>query len=156
MKTTLIKRQGTAEVALKGAMDESTPAELEPLLKKLAKTHVLFDASALASVNSLGFRAWLRFLKQLDSGSTFNFLRCPPCYVDFCNLLPSLSFAAKVTSVLVPYRCETCRAPAHFEVKVEHRVPEAAFEPLMCGECNGVLTAEAEPASYLEFLRATA
>lgn len=87
-----------AKVVLKGAIDEDS--DFSPILKTSGPVSINFKE--VQSINSLGIRSWVNFLKDL-SNREVHYEECPPIIVRQLNMVPSFLGKAKVLSVFVPY-----------------------------------------------------
>lgn len=147
------KSGSAATVKLSGALDETTETALAPLRPKLAKLDVTFDCGGIKQVNSVGFRGWLKFLKDLHTEATFSFAHCPAPFLEYASLLSQTAFANRIISVLVPYRCAACQKADTMPFDVDGWEPGEDFEERICPKCNGLMAAEAPADELLGFLK---
>lgn len=151
MKTTIAKRGDDAYVRIAGDLGDGESAPWRALRAKLPRGHITFDVSGIKALNSRAFRAWIAFLKDLDRSSSFELVQCGPAIAEYCNLLPETSFATRITSVLVPYRCGACREASDVEIHVAGQDPGKEFPISVCTACNGTIEATIPAATFLEF-----
>lgn len=71
------------------------------------RTEVVLDCAGITRMNSEGVARWVRFitvLSRYDLAVTYR--RCSPAVVTQLNQVPESLGAARVESVLAPYRCK--------------------------------------------------
>lgn len=103
LKFEQVMRGDAKVILLQGAIDED--AVLEPLGK--LGNPLTFNFKGVESINSLGVRAWVNFIKSLSGVEVF-YEECPPLVVRQMNMIPSFVGHAKVLSVYAPYICDQC------------------------------------------------
>src|SRR5688500_13043480 len=103
------KRGAILHVRLDGRLDEHAVPHLERLAAEATGTHVHFDLERIEFVSSIGFRGWINLLRAIETTSTFEFAKCSSAFVDYCDLLPTMSYANRITSFYVQYRCTGCK-----------------------------------------------
>jgi anti-anti-sigma regulatory factor len=154
MLTAYVKRSGkSTTVALRGAIDEAAAPPLLQILPKIVVVDVIFDCAEVGTINSLGFRHWLQFLRGLAERSTFRFLNCPPAYIDYAGMLQETAFAERIVSVLVPFRCKSCGEEESSAVDVDAVIADGV-DWAICPRCNGLMRSMIE-AAELTRLRST-
>ena len=141
-------KDGRKVVVLKGVIDEDTNFEG---IKKLGNP-LVFNFRHLAAINSCGIRTWVNFLKELGHVQ-IAYEECPPLVVRQMNMVPSFVGHATVTSVFVPYVCESCEKEKLVLVGSNDfaKVPETAGT---CASCeNGEMELDGHPQQYFAFAR---
>lgn len=141
-------------VDVSGALDENAEAALAQTEPKLQRAHVVFDLSGVQSVNSLGYRQWTKFLQRVSAQSTFDLANCPQAMLEYAALLPALSYAAMIRSVLVPYQCESCSRGSQVSYEVDAFEGDDDFPVAVCSSCAGVSRASLPFEESLGMLRA--
>lgn len=135
----------------KGVIDEDT--SFDALLAEQGELHL--NLAGITSINSLGIRAWVNFMKEISNRPVF-YEECPPVVVRQMNMIPSFLGSAKVLSVYAPFVCENCD-----EEKLV-LVPEMALaksdvelpEPFKCESCSeGEMELDGHPKQYFAFKR---
>lgn len=134
-------------IMLKGAVDEDT--NFEPI-KALGKDLVL-NFKEVTSINSLGIRGWVNFMKDM-SGANMAYEECPPVIVRQFNMVPSFLAHAKVLSVYVPYVCDSSGEEklVLYQSNQFGQVPET----IPCEECEeGEMEIDSHPKQYFAFFK---
>lgn len=152
MQIRIGKKDGNLNVTLAGNLGEDFGAHVAAAAAKLQGAHIVFDLGGIKSINSVGFRSWLAFLKTLEKASTFEFTNCPPDFVEYCSLLPMTSFAGCLTSIAVPFSCETCRDRQLPVFEVRDLATDQEFDMMICPRCHGTMRSEVDANHYLEFM----
>ena len=98
---------GRAIVVFDGRLNEHS--ELDPLADALrdAGPFIDFDLGGVISVNSVGTRTWILFLRRLD-GKRVHFQNCSPPFVNQMAMISGFSHNAVIDSFQVTYGCERC------------------------------------------------
>lgn len=156
MKITL-KPQGNALIAhCDGPLDEDSGAEWSRVAALFGKANspatLTLQLGTITSINSLGFRAYSRFLGQIASTAQIELAELTPEMIDYCNLLPALARAKRCVSLQVPYLCDSCNAKQKVVYSVRDVSPHKPFATKPCGGCGGTAKAEIAAGEYLEFL----
>lgn len=134
-------------VMLRGAIDEDT--DFTPIAK-LGDT-LTFNFRGIESINSLGVRAWVNFVKSI-ADRELSFEECPPIIVRQMNMIPSFVSSAKVTSVYVPYICDDCDTETL--VLVQQDSFGAVEESKTCEHCKkGEMEFDGTPEQYFAFTK---
>lgn len=102
-----VKQSGdTLHLAFEGAIDEDT--EFPSLNLTLAKK-VVIDLNGIRTINSVGIREWLAWIRPVAQVAEITVERCPKAMVLQFNMVDGfLPPKTKVTSFYVPYFCEKC------------------------------------------------
>jgi anti-anti-sigma regulatory factor len=140
-----IIRGDTKVVVFKGTIDEDT--DFTPITK--LGDSLTFNFKNVESINSLGVRAWVNFVKLLKD-KDICFEECPPIIVRQMNMIPSFTGNAKVLSVYVPYVCDNCDSEDLVLVKNDQfsNVSETA----RCENCKeGEMEFDGTPEQYFAF-----
>lgn len=135
----------TKVVMLTGVIDEDT--DFTPLSKMGESLTINFKG--VDSINSLGVRAWVNFLKSMGDKEII-FEECPPIIVRQMNMIPSFTRGATVQSVYVPYVCDSCDTESL--VLVESSEFSNVAETATCEHCNkGEMEFDGTPEQYFAF-----
>jgi hypothetical protein len=138
-----VKKSGKSiQVTLKGPIDEACSKTLLEVLSKLVDADVIFDMAGITTINSVGFRHWLQFLRGLAEKSTFEFVNCPAPYAEYAGLLAETAFASRIASLLVPFRCSSC---GHEDVpmfEIDSVDADEGFGEIICPKCNGLMESQ--------------
>jgi anti-anti-sigma regulatory factor len=111
-------------VSLVGVINEDSEHSFKNLSLELEEgKKIIFNFSQVKSINSLGVRAWVSFLRSLEEGRTILFTECTTDIIMQINMIPSFLGKATVASFYVNYICEICN-------KEEKKLFETASLPL--------------------------
>lgn len=149
LKIKIASESKRVKAILAGVIDED--ADLSSIVA--TKGPLILNLSDVQTINSLGVRAWVNFIKDLGSREVW-YEECPPAIVRQLNMIPSFMGHAKVLSAYATYVCSNCDAEAL--VLVEHdkfksgKVPD----PIACEECKkGKMEFDGQPQQYFAFAK---
>lgn len=144
----LTQRPFGSRIALEGAIDDQ--ANLLPVLDQANRQRQLaLDLGGIKFINSIGVRAWIKFLAAATKQSISLALhRVPVVMVHQLNLVPATR-GGTIHSFMVPYLCGDC----DFEIDFELTPAEARATPEKpCPDCKKSMGFRDPPAIYLGFL----
>lgn len=105
-KHTAKQNGDSLHLTFEGAIDEDT--EFPALSLEAVKT-VVIDLNGVRSINSVGIREWLAWIRPVAQTAEITLERCPKSMVLQFNMVDGfLPAGTKVTSFYVPYFCEKC------------------------------------------------
>lgn len=148
-----------AQVRLSGSINEDADVKLRMLLEQLAPYPFLeFDLAEVASIDSLGVRAWVHFLRGLREKAKMILLhRCSPDIISQVNMIPSFAQGAVIKSFFANYVCPSCD---HLEKKLFETasIRPGTYPPgFDCPRCHSaVMETEELEDEYFAFLSKTA
>ena len=94
------------ELALSGIIDEDVQF---PSFDLSSTKQIVFDLKDVKSINSVGIREWLNWIKALSEKCQIVMKNCPKSLVFQFNMVDGfLPKGSKVTSLYVPFFCEKC------------------------------------------------
>lgn len=104
----VIDRSDThVKVSMWGAIDEFSHEGFKPMLSiGNGKTSVNLDG--VTSINSMGVRVWLNFMKNFRLNHEIILQKCPVDVVMQINMIPDFLGMGQVESFYAPYFCEKC------------------------------------------------
>ncbi len=141
---------GNTVIKLSGVIDEA--AHFDPSIAK-AKTKVIIDFDELTGINSLGIRAWVKFINALqESCETFVFRNCRSIIIDQINMVAD--FAPKGTvfeSFYAPYSCDDCNTEKEI-LFTDKDIVEGEYTAPPCSSCNETMEMDALEDEYFIFL----
>jgi anti-anti-sigma regulatory factor len=144
-------------VVLSGTINEDSGLDLQRLVglvEERNRPSLVFDFSAVHSVNSLGVRAWIQFLRQVEgAGAKVFFEACSPEVVMQFNIIPNFLGQATVLSFFANYVCESCALvtkPLIRRDELKHSVIPA--RPV-CPSCSAVMESRQIEEEYFGFLK---
>lgn len=143
--------QTSVIVHMRGNLDED--ANLQSLqLQPFSK--IQLDLHAIDCVTSRGIRAWLLWLKGLDSTKEYTVRRCSRVFVNQANLVKDmLPKWMKVQSVNVSYYCDNCEHSTEADLQlVNSKPPQDLSETISCDKCGEMADLDIQPDRYFQFL----
>lgn len=134
------------EVIIKGVFDEhfDPKREFERVNESMAQTAkpglVRFDTRQMIAMNSAGARAWLAFIKLVQSKYRVQFSCVSESFVEMAGLVPALlgDNPVMIESFQVPYYCSACEN-RFMTLGNPSQVKEgrwAAPEDVVCPKCG--------------------
>lgn len=147
------RREGEVFV-VGGAIDER--AQLQPLLRWATSKTLVLDLAAVAFVNSLGVREWVRMQTAArEAGLKVELRRVAEVLMFQLNIVPAARAASTIASFFATYVCDVCgnEQAELLEVTRDRALLEAGKAPAApCQACGmGARLAEA-PELYVSFL----
>jgi anti-anti-sigma regulatory factor len=102
--------QNQIGIFFKGPINEESDHALKLLEQQLRQhTEIFFNFDLVTSVDSLGVRAWVQFLRSIKSPArTIHFILCSSDIISQVNMIPSFSEGATIDSFFVSYVCPAC------------------------------------------------
>jgi ABC-type transporter Mla MlaB component len=99
------KSLGIITVFLSGVINEDASLLLKQLQSEVSSEQKLrFNFARVKTINSLGVRAWVTFLRAIDDGGReIFFAECVPDVIMQINMIPSFQSKAKIESFYVNY-----------------------------------------------------
>jgi hypothetical protein len=117
----------------------------------------VFDLNGVRLINSCGIREWIRWMKEIKTGTRLVWENCPKIIVDQINMVDGfLPAGAKVRSFDVPYYCEKCEKIkiVRFQAGVEFQgATVTAPTAVTCDHCQGPVELDVIESKYFKFLR---
>lgn len=123
----------------------------------------LIDMEKVTTLNSMGLRNWIVWMKSLKGRIQINFRNCPRVVVDQMNILQGfLPEGAIIESFYVPYHCESCghdelylatRGRDYMEATVDAREGVVLKDQHPCIVCGEIAKWDVIPAKYFAFLK---
>jgi len=95
------------KVSMFGTIDEFSHEGFKPLLG-VESGKVLIDLEGVTSINSMGVRVWLNFMKSFRLTHEITLLKCPVDLVMQINMIPAFLGMGQVETFYAPYFCESC------------------------------------------------
>ena len=154
LKIERIVRADWTVIKLSGALTEQGGVQLLHLYSETAPKCV-FNLRDIVSINSLGVRAWIMFLREFRVDREVEIDECPSIIVDQMNMLSNFTQKAAVRSVFVPMTCGGCNARTDVLLN-KREFPKAGetVRPLRCKACGGSSTLDDD--AYFDFLEHSA
>lgn len=141
-------------LALGGAIDET--AALHELPARAQGGRLALDLAAVAFINSLGVRDWIRMQAAAQrAGLAVELRRVAEPLMHQLNMIIATRGTATVTSFFAPYACDACgREDSLLVDAVAHRERLLRLEPpaMACPECSAQMAFNDFPERYFSFL----
>lgn len=137
-------KDGWEVVHLTGRINEDAEVSLAELKAKLAKQCII-NLKEIEAINSLGVRAWINFMRDLEKGREIVFEECTPEVVSQINMIPNFKGKSHIRSVYASYLCENCgeqKLELLTEGKNLPKVADEGLPPVNCPKCKEVMEME--------------
>lgn len=140
-------------VALMGLINEDSELTFQHILAEIKdEKRVIFNFSQVKTINSLGVRSWVSFLRNLEDKCEIVFAECTADVIMQINMIPSFLGKGKVESFYVNYVCEICNKEEKKLVLTKDLAPKTLPpSPVCSAEDCGIQTEELEE-EYFVFL----
>jgi anti-anti-sigma regulatory factor len=127
-----------ALVAIRGHINEESDPKfrmVEEQLRPLAE--ITFDFEGVGSVDSLGVRSWVQFLRSLKPEQRpIRFINCSADIIAQINMIPSFSEKAKIESFFIDYICPSCEGTLKALAQTSAIAIGKHPEPPNCPHCK--------------------
>ncbi|WP_186647304.1 hypothetical protein [Fluviispira vulneris] len=154
MEYSIMQQEDGKMITLMGLINEDSEMTFKDLFLELKDVKkVGFNFSQVKSINSLGVRAWVSFLRSIEEGRNLIFYECTPDVIMQINMIPSFLGKASVASFFVNYICEVCNKEEKKLIETSSLPPKTIPNAPKCesDEC-GMQTEELED-EYFVFLK---
>jgi hypothetical protein len=140
-------------IALMGLINEDSELTFQHISAEIKdEKKILFNFSQVKSINSLGVRAWVSFLRNIEEKSEILFEECTADVIMQINMIPSFLGKGKVDSFYVNYVCEICNKEEKKLIYTKDVPPKSIPpSPVCTAEDCGIQTEELEE-EYFVFL----
>ncbi|MBX9703034.1 MAG: hypothetical protein K2X39_02655 [Silvanigrellaceae bacterium] len=109
MEFTVTPKEECVIVNLIGLINEDADITFQNLLTLISEyKKIYFNFSQVKSINSLGVRSWVTFLRMIEAEREIIFQECTPDVIMQINMIPSFLGKALVETFYVRYVCEVC------------------------------------------------
>ena len=150
-----IKKEDDWElVTLSGHINEDAETSLAEMLDKLAEKCVL-NLKNVESVNSLGVRAWINFIREVEKNRSIVFEECTPEIIGQINMIPNFKGQAHIRSLYGSYVCESCGHEKLVLFKEGDNMPdspEADIDDVTCDKCSETMEMEELEEEFFSWL----
>lgn len=147
-------------VKIAGEINENTSF---PVITTNPDQELVLDLKGVVSLNSMGLRNWLAWVKQFKTQTRLRFRFCTRCVVDQMNILQGfIPIGALVESFYVPYHCESCshsedvlamRGKDFTEATADARESILLPDERECLKCKDQMVIDTIPYKYFNFLK---
>jgi anti-anti-sigma regulatory factor len=140
------------QVSLAGTVDETT--DFFSLIGS-QKGPIVLDCSRIDRINSVGVKAWMKYFSALrDQKVKFVFEKISPAIVDQLNFLHNFTCGGKISSMLLPFKCTSCKNNFVVSIKIEDALKLAnAVPPVKCSQCGASSEFDDIASEYFEFIK---
>jgi len=141
------------EIKLGGNMNEVAGVKLLQLLNEDGRDFA-FELSEIDSINSLGVRAWIDFIRSFEDGRNLEFRACSPVFLSQMFLLDATIGKSKVRSILVRGVCAACEGETNklLDIATAGKSLTVATLRGTCPSCRGVTNYVDDEGEILEFI----
>lgn len=144
---------GTMLVALSGVINEDAEVGLQTLKGKLAEAKKIeFNFAGVKSINSLGVRAWVTFLRGIEENRDIFYAECVPDVIMQINMIPSFQDKAVIRSFYTNYICESCDKTQSVLIQTSSLAAKTGPAPQKCETCGQNTETEELEEEYFAFL----
>jgi len=145
----------TWKFSLNGAINEDAEVVLQEIassIKEKPGKDIIFHFSGVKTINSLGVRAWVQFVRSIEEHGTLFFEECTPDVIMQINMIPSFAGKASIVSFYTNYVCERCDLTKSVLIYTKD-LPEGEMPSLkVCDECQDPMETEELEEEYFAFL----
>jgi hypothetical protein len=139
--------------ALMGPINEDSEMSLKGILGELnGVSKATFNFAKVTTINSLGVRAWVQFLRAAEEGRNISFEECTPDVIAQINMIPSFSSKSKILSFYTNYICDSCNKTESILIQTANLKPKAMPEKAKCQTCQAEMETEELEDEYFAFI----
>jgi hypothetical protein len=148
----LVKSSDQASVRLAGPFDEDSDLVLKKLANEIDECKGLhFYFAESTSINSLGVRAWVKFLTQVEIGRQVYYHEVVPEVLMQMNMIQNFKSTGKVQSFYITYRSPATQVTQTFLLHTKDFVPHKIPDPPLCPVSGLPMEAEELEDEYFVF-----
>lgn len=153
MEFKMEKDGASAKVNLGGVINEDAEIPLQKIAGDLAGFNkVAFNFAGVKSINSLGVRAWVTFLRSIEDGREIAFEECVPDVIMQINMIPSFQGKAVIRSFYVNYVSPETDKTQRVLVETASLPPKSMPTPPLCADSGEPMETEELEEEYFAFL----
>ena len=147
------KDGASAKVNLGGVINEDAEIPLQKIAGDLAGfAKTTFNFAQVKSINSLGVRAWVTFLRSMEDGREIVFEECVPDVIMQINMIPSFKGKATIRSFFVNYVSPATEKTQRILVETASLPAKTMPIPPNCAETGEPMETEELEEEYFAFL----
>ena len=139
------------DLKLTGPLDEHTelPTYTKPINGSLS-----IDLKDLSTINSVGCRTWINWIKSINASDGIYLYNCPPQFISQVSIL--FGFVPEgviIQSFYVPYYCDSCGAEEFYKVEAGNSDYEKLKVPdnIICPVCSASMHIDVVKEKFLAF-----
>lgn len=155
MECHIQEHNGAHWVRLAGVINEDAEIPLKDATQNLeGATTVCFNFKDVKTVNSLGVRAWVTFLRAIDAvpGRQVYFYECIPDIIMQINMIPSFLGKARIASFYVNYVSPATNKTHRVLIDTNGLAPQAIPSAPNCPDTGTPMETEELEEEYFAFL----
>ena len=147
-------------LVFEGSIDEDVKF---PAIDPAIHPNVRIELQGVKTINSVGIREWLNWIRPLSEAARITLVRCPKALVFQLNMVEGfLPKSGRVESFYVPYFCEKCDKEQNVLFTVGKEASAGPAGPAvnfdlaaakLCPEAACELEMDASEAKYFQFLK---
>lgn len=132
------RSDGRDVLRFKGPIDEVAAVRLIKAFE-LTGTRYVFDLAGVTSVNSMGVRGWITFMRSFQESREIVFEGCSVPVVAQIAMIGSFRGKAKVRSAYAAMNCEDCQVEDRVLVERPQTASGLRLPEARCPRCRGEL-----------------
>ena len=143
-------------VNMKGSIDEQSGPTLTSLHSELSEEkEVTFNLMDIDSINSLGIRTWINFIRGFCEGRKVTLINCSPDVVTQVNMIPQFIASASIESFGALFVCPECdhEQTEVYQVNQGYDDIFKNSESVICSSCGAATELEADADTFFAFLK---
>lgn len=155
MEYVIQEHNGAHWVSLSGVINEDAELPLKQVAQELEGANmVIFNFKDVRSVNSLGVRTWVTFLRSVDAvaGRTVYFAECIPDIIMQINMIPSFLGRASILSFYVNYVSLATNKTHRVLIETKELAPQTIPKAPNCPDTGTPMETEELEEEYFAFL----
>ncbi len=146
--------EGSVRVTLSGTMNEDAEMSLKTVAGELQGASVAqIHLGGLRSMNSLGVRSWVNFLRAIPGETALVFTEVAPIMIQQINMIPSCQGRAHIASFYTNYLCETCNKTKVVLTETQLLPPKSPPPGQRCERPDCDMATEELEEEYFAFLQ---
>ena len=153
----MIEKEGEwTRVRFQGVLNEEAETKLKDIGQQLGPK-VYINFGKIESINSLGVRAWIGFLRDAQKNRTIMFEECTPEVVSQMNMIPNFRGIAAIKSVYGQFICNSCNHSMNVLFEQGKNLPKSATDslpPVVCPKCSSEMELAELDEEYLAWVDA--
>jgi anti-anti-sigma regulatory factor len=158
LKRTVEKNSKVIEITLKGDIEEDSFSIQDFVQDYMPGQLVRINCGEVRRINSVGIRAWIMNMKELDKrGIAYVLSECSLAIVEQMNQIQSFVPGGKVESVQAPFVCKACKREFSTIIAkdklVEFGKPGEHLPTASCPHCKSSNTSFDDLAEYFSFVK---
>lgn len=147
------QNQATDFISLVGAIDETAGPVLAKL-QNLCNQQAIFNFAKIESINSLGVRHWINFIRHFQEGKKVFYEHCTQDFMMQINMIPVFQATGTVLNFYLTYTCDNCNHESShlIDCTQEPELIQSQIETMRCEECRGNVEPDEDVPNLLAFV----